>query len=244
MKTVSIVIPAYNEVEALPLLYERLTGVIDRIADYRFKVLLVDDGSTDGTRALIERIRGEDRRFSALHLSRNFGKEAAMLAGLDYAEGDAVILMDADLQDPPELIPQLLAAWEQGYDDVYARRRTRAGEGRLKKWSSTCYYRVLERLSSAPVQRDTGDFRLFDRRCVLALRKLREAGRCSKSLFGWIGYRKKEILFDREPRVAGRTKWNYGRLFQLAVDGITALSSNGWIFGVSSLTCRRPCTDR
>lgn len=224
MKHISIVIPMYNEAEGLPALRARLTGVMDGLSDYTFEVLLVDDGSRDVSAEAALQMRREDGRFHLLRLSRNFGKEAAVLAGLDYADGDAVVLMDADLQDPPELIGRMLALWEEGYDDVYARRRSREGESGLKKFTSRCYYRMLARLSRTEIQPDTGDFRLFDRRCVLALRRLREQGRCGKSLFSWIGYRKKEILFDRDPRCAGETKWNYARLFELALDGIIALS--------------------
>ena len=132
-----------------------------------------------------------------------------MIAGLDYATGDCVIIMDADLQDPPELIPQMVELWEQGYDDVYAQRRSRKGETWLKKFTSKMYYRVLQSLTNVEIQKDTGDFRLLDKRCVNALRKMRESQRCSKSMFSWIGYNKKAILYDRNPRIAGKTKWNY-----------------------------------
>ena len=149
-----------------------------------------------------------------------------MIAGLDYATGDAVIFMDADLQDPPELIPEMIKYWEEGYDDVYAQRRTRAGETFLKKFTSKMYYKVLQALTSVPIQKDTGDFRLLDRRCVNALRKLRETDRNSKSMFSWIGYKKKAVLYDRDPRVAGKTKWNYKKLVDLAIDGITSFTTS------------------
>ena len=161
-----------------------------------------------------------------LSFSRNFGKEIAMIAGLDYAKGDAVIFMDADLQDPPELIPKLVKYWEQGYDDVYARRRSRKGETWLKKWTSKMYYRVLQSLTNVEIQKDTGDFRLLDRRAVNALIKLREVSRNSKSMFSWIGYKKKEVLYDRDPRIAGSTKWNYKKLVNLAIDGITSFTTS------------------
>jgi len=149
-----------------------------------------------------------------------------MIAGLDYALGDAVIFIDADLQDPPELIPELIKWWEQGYDDVYAKRRSRKGETWLKKWTSTMYYKILQSLTSVEIQKDTGDFRLLDRRCVNALRLMRETGRNSKSMFSWIGYKKKEILYDRDPRIAGKTKWNYKKLIDLAIDGITSFTTS------------------
>ena len=145
---------------------------------------------------------------------------------MDYAKGDAVIFIDADLQDPPELIPELIKYWEEGYDDVYARRKSRQGETFFKKFTSKMYYKVLQKMSKVEIQIDTGDFRLLDRRCVNALKKLRESQRCSKSMFSWIGYKKKEVLYDRDPRVAGKTKWNYKRLVDLAIDGITSFTTS------------------
>ena len=226
MKKISIIIPAYNEEDSLPYLYERLTKLIDDIKNYEFEILFVNDGSKDKTLEIIKEYRKKDHRFAYVNLSRNFGKEIAMIAGLDYAKGDAVVFMDADLQDPPELLPELIKYWEEGYDDVYARRKTRDGETFLKKFTSKMYYRVLQKLTNIQIQKDTGDFRLLDRRCVNALKKLRESQRCSKSMFSWIGYKKKEVLFDREPRVAGKTKWNYKKLIDLAIDGITSFTTS------------------
>lgn len=226
MKTISIIIPAYNEEESLPILFSRVDALIDSITSYNFEVLFVDDGSKDKTSELIKEHRAKDKRYSYITFARNFGKETAMIAGLDYAVGDAVIFIDADLQDPPELIPELIHWWEEGYDDVYARRRSRTGETWFKKWTSTMYYRVLQSLTNVEIQKDTGDFRLLDKRCVNALRKMRETGRNSKSMFSWIGYKKKEVLFDREPRVAGKTKWNYKKLVDLAIDGITSFTTS------------------
>ena len=226
MKKISIIIPAYNEEDSLPYLYERLTKLIEDIKNYEFEILFVNDGSKDKTLEIIKEYRKKDNRFAYVNLSRNFGKEIAMIAGLDYAKGDAVVFMDADLQDPPELLPELIKYWEEGYDDVYARRKTRDGETFLKKFTSKMYYRVLQKLTNIQIQKDTGDFRLLDRRCVNALKKLRESQRCSKSMFSWIGYKKKEVLFDREPRVAGKTKWNYKKLIDLAIDGITSFTTS------------------
>lgn len=171
-------------------------------------------------------MREEDTRFNYVDFSRNFGKEIAMIAGLDYATGDCVIFMDADLQDPPELIPELVKYWEQGYDDVYAKRRSRKGETWLKKFTSKMYYKVLQKTTRIEIQKDTGDFRLLDRRCVNALKKLRESERNTKSMFSWIGYKKKEVLYDRDPRIAGTTKWNYIKLIDLAIDGITSFTTS------------------
>ena len=226
MKKISIIIPAYNEEESLPFLYERLERLMDSIKNYEFEILFINDGSKDNTLNLIKEYREKDSRISYVDFSRNFGKEIGMIAGLDYATGDAVIFMDADLQDPPELIPEMIKYWEEGYDDVYAQRRTRAGETFLKKFTSKMYYKVLQALTSVPIQKDTGDFRLLDRRCVNALRKLRETDRNSKSMFSWIGYKKKAVMYDRDPRVAGKTKWNYKKLVDLAIDGITSFTTS------------------
>lgn len=226
MKKVTIIIPAYNEEASLPFLYERIEKLINSIDNYEFEILFVNDGSKDKTIELIKEYRKKDSRISYVDFARNFGKETAMIAGLDYATGDCVIFMDADLQDPPELIPEMLKYWEKGYDDVYAQRRSRKGETWLKKFTSKMYYRVLQSLTNVEIQKDTGDFRLLDKRCVNALRKMRESQRCSKSMFSWIGYKKKAIVYDRDPRIAGKTKWNYGKLINLAIDGITSFTTS------------------
>ena len=226
MKKITIIIPAYNEEESLPHLYERLEKLMSSMEHYEFEILFVNDGSKDNTINLIKEYREKDNRISYVDFSRNFGKEIAMIAGLDYATGDCVIFMDADLQDPPELIPELVKYWEEGYDDVYAKRNSRKGETWLKKFTSKMYYRVLQHLTNVPIQQDTGDFRLLDRRCVNALRKMRESQRNSKSMFSWIGYKKKEVLYDRDPRIAGKTKWNYKKLVDLAIDGITSFTTS------------------
>ncbi len=226
MKKISIIIPAYNEEESLPILYERLSKLMDNMKEYNFEILFVNDGSKDKTIEIIKNMREKDNRICYVDFARNFGKEIAMIAGLDYATGDCVIFMDADLQDPPELVPELVKYWEQGYDDVYAKRRSRKGETWLKKFTSKMYYKVLQHVTKVEIQEDTGDFRLLDRRCVNALKKLRESQRNTKSMFSWIGYNKKEVLYDRDPRVAGSTKWNYVKLMDLAIDGITSLTTS------------------
>ena len=224
MKLITILIPCFNEENSLDLLYERLRNMTSQLSRYRFQILLVNDGSKDNTLAKMHELHRKDSTVSYLSLSRNFGKENAMLAGLDFAEGDAVILLDADLQDPPELIPQMIDEWEKGYDDVYARRRSRAGETWFKKASAHWYYRILQKFADIDIPSDVGDFRLLDRQAVDALCSLRERQRYTKGLFSWIGYNKKELLFDREPRAAGNSKMNFLKLFGLAVDGITSFS--------------------
>ena len=226
MKKISIIVPAYNEEESLPYLFDRLDNLMNSNKEYEFEVLFVNDGSKDKTLELIKEYRAKDQRYCYVDFSRNFGKEIAMIAGLDYAKGDCVIFIDADLQDPPELIPELIKYWEDGYDDVYARRRSREGETFFKKFTSKMYYKILQKMTNVEIQRDTGDFRLLDRRCVNALRKLRESQRNTKSMFSWIGYKKKEVLYDRDARVAGKTKWNYMKLIDLAIDGITSFTTS------------------
>ena len=225
-KKISIIIPTYNEEESLPFLYEKLNNIMDQMRHYDFEILFVNDGSKDNSLALIKSFRQADERYNYLDFSRNFGQEIAMAAGLDYMSGDCAIFMDADLQDPPELIPKIVKYWEEGYDDVYARRRKRTGEGILKKFTSKMYYLVLQKMTNVEIQKDTGNYRLIDKRCVNALRQMRESERCLKSMFSWIGYHKKEVLFDRPPRVAGKTKWNYIKLIDLAISGITSFTTS------------------
>ena len=224
-KLVSILVPAYNEEEVLYMLYERLSKLMNSMEQYDFEILLVNDGSKDKTFSIMKELRQNDKRICYLNLSRNFGKETAMIAGLDYIKGDCVIIIDADLQDPPELIPDMLKFWEEGYDDVYAKRKSRKGETWLKKITSKMYYRTLQSVTKIEIQKDTGDFRLLDRRCVEALKQLRESERYTKGLYSWIGYKKREILYDRDPRAAGKTKWNYGKLINLSIDGLTSFTT-------------------
>lgn len=226
MKKISIIIPAYNEEEALPALMERITKFADDTKDYDFEFLFVNDGSKDRTIELIKEYREKDKRVCYVDFARNFGKETAMKAGIDYATGDAVVFLDADLQDPPEVITEMIKYWEDGYDDVYAQRNSRKGETWMKKFTSKMYYKVLQDLTNVPIQKDTGDFRLLDRRCVNALKVMKESQRNSKSMFSWIGYKKKAIFYDRDPRVAGKTKWNYSKLINLAIDGITSFTTS------------------
>lgn len=226
MKKISIIIPAYNEEEALPALMERITKFADDTKDYDFEFLFVNDGSKDRTIELIKEYREKDKRVCYVDFARNFGKETAMKAGIDYATGDAVVFLDADLQDPPEIITEMIKYWEEGYDDVYAQRKSRKGETWMKKFTSKMYYKVLQDLTNVPIQKDTGDFRLLDRRCVNALKVMNESQRNSKSMFSWIGYKKKAIFYDRDPRIAGKTKWNYSKLINLAIDGITSFTTS------------------
>lgn len=225
MKTslLSILIPTYNEEECIFLLYNRLVKVLNEVP-CSVEILFVNDGSTDNTLSCILELKQHDDRIAYLDLSRNFGKEIAMCAGIDYINGDALIIMDADLQDPPELIPLMLTEIENGYDDVYACRRSRNGEPKMKQWTSKHYFKLLKLLSSITIQEDTGDFRMLSKRAIDALRKLNERERNMKGLFSFIGYKKKCVYFDREIRLAGKSKWNYLQLTELAIKGLTSFS--------------------
>lgn len=223
-KKVTLLIPAHNEEASLEALYKAVREMIEGEPGYEWEMLLVDDGSKDRTLEMLRQMRAADKRVSYISLSRNFGKENAMLAGLDYARGDCVVIMDADLQDPPSLVPQMLACWEEGYDDVYARRASRGKESFVRKQFSLLFYKILARSTRFEMLQNVGDFRLLDRRCVNALRKLRESERYTKGLFCWIGYKKKEIVFDRGDRVAGSSNWSFFSLLNLAIEGITSFT--------------------
>jgi glycosyltransferase involved in cell wall biosynthesis len=225
VKKISILIPAYNEQEVLEPLYQRLGKLANDNKSYNFEFLFVNDGSRDKTLDIIKDFAEKDDRISYVNLSRNFGKEIAMIAGLDHVTGDATVIIDADLQDPPELIPKMIAYWEEGYDDVYAKRNSRKGETLIKKTTSKIYYKILQRATNITIQQDTGDFRLLDRRCVEALTRIRESQRYTKGMFSWIGFKKKEITYDRDPRAAGETKWNYPKLINFAIDGLTSFTT-------------------
>lgn len=219
----SIVVPVYNEQEVLPEFHRRLSAALTSL-DVSSEVIYVNDGSADLTINYLRVLRDRDARVGVLDLSRNFGKEIAMTAGLDHAVGEAVIIIDADLQDPPELIPRFLEEWRQGYEIVYAKRSVRAGESSLKKSSAYLFYRIIQWVSRVSIPEDTGDFRLLSRRAVNALMKLREQHRFMKGLFSWIGFRQKAIIYQRDPRYAGKTKWNYWKLWNFAIEGITSFT--------------------
>ena len=220
----SVVVPVYNEESGLEAFHARLSAALDSGKLPGAEIIYVNDGSMDGSLGAVERIRQGDPRVAVLDLSRNFGKEIAMSAGLDHARGDAVVIIDADLQDPPELIPELVAPWLEGYDVVYARRSAREGETALKKATAFLFYRLMNRLAGFDIPRDTGDFRLLSRRALDALKGLREQHRFMKGLFAWIGFPHKEVLYRRQPRHAGKTKWNYWRLWNFALEGITSFT--------------------
>lgn len=224
-KKVTLLIPCFNEEASLPLLYEALKDLMNKVTDYEWEVLFINDGSRDGTLQSIRTLRAHDSRICYVSLSRNFGKEAAMLAGFDYATGDCVVIMDADLQHPPMLVLEMLKWWEQGFDDVYAKRNSRGRESWFRQKASKTFYALLQKCSRINVLQNVGDFRLLDRKCIETLKQLRETERYTKGLYCWIGFNKKEIVFEQGDRMAGQSAWNFWRLFGLAMEGITSYTT-------------------
>jgi glycosyltransferase involved in cell wall biosynthesis len=219
----SVVIPFFNEQSALPRLHQRLLRATAEVSD-DVEIVYVDDGSTDGSWAVLQQIRARNNQVTAIRFSRNFGKEQAITAGLQFARGQAVIVMDADLQHPPEMIPAMMAVWREGVDIVNMRRRSRSEESWLKRHATHHFYLAINWLSDIPIPENVGDFRLFSRRAVDALNQLPERNRFMKGLFAWIGYSQRTLDYDCDERVAGRSKWRFRQLWRLAMEGITAFS--------------------
>lgn len=224
MKTVTILLPAYNESESLPELKSCMDTVVKSNPSYEWEFLLINDGSTDQTLQIMQQLSLSDSHYHYIDLSRNYGKEIAIMAGMDYAKGDAVIIMDADMQHPVDVIPEMLKYWEEGFDDVYAQRQS-SDESWMKRNTSKAYYKILQKATNIPIQKDTGDFRLLDRKCIEALKTMRETDRNNKGMFSWIGFRKKGIYYQQQERHHGRTKWNYYKLLNLALSGITSFTT-------------------
>lgn len=221
-KTITILLPAYNEEACFDHLQECMNQVLEDNPAYEWEFLLVNDGSTDSTLDKMIALHHKDpKHWSYIDLSRNYGKEVAMMAGFDYAKGDAVIIMDADMQHPVSAIPEMLQGWEDGYDDVYAQRRS-SRESWFKKKTSQWYYAMLQSLTRVPIQKNTGDFRLLDRTCIEALRQMRESERNTKGLYSWIGFKKKGIYYDQLERQQGASKWRFSQLVNLAINGMTS----------------------
>ena len=221
--SLSVVVPVYNEEAVLPEFHRRLSAVLERL-DCAAEVVYANDGSRDRTRDLLQDLHRADPRVAVVDLSRNFGKEIAMSAGLDHAQGDAVVVIDADLQDPPELIPDMLRAWREGSDVVLMRRRSRAEESWFRRTIARVFYRTIDRMSATDIPPDVGDFRLMSRRTVEAVRRFPERSRFMKGLFAWVGFDSVIIDYDRDGRHSGRTKWNYWKLWNFALEGITSFS--------------------
>lgn len=225
MKKVSILIPCYNEEKSLPALYDALFALMTQNDHYEWEVLMVNDGSRDHTIDIIKELREKDNRICYIDLSRNFGKENAMLAGFDYATGDCLVIMDADLQHPPHVIPTMLEKWEQGFDDVYGQRLTRGKESRIRKHFSMGYYSLLQKTTKVEILPNVGDFRLLDRKCINELKRLRETQRYTKGMYCWIGFKKTSVPFETADRIAGESSWSFKSLVGLAIEGITSFTT-------------------
>jgi dolichol-phosphate mannosyltransferase len=219
----SLVLPCYNEQEVLPELRRRLQDLVSKYS-FPIEVVLIDDGSKDNTWPMICQYSQEDGFIKAIRLARNFGHQTAITCGLDQTRGEVVVILDADLQDPPELIPEMLKEWSDGYDVVYGQRRKRSGESASKKFFAFAFYRIFERIAGLKVPRDTGDFRLMDRRAVDALQSLRERHRFVRGMVSWIGYHQKAVQYDRPERFAGVTKYPFRKSLFLAIDAITSFT--------------------
>ncbi|MBR8830317.1 MAG: putative glycosyltransferase [Chroococcopsis gigantea SAG 12.99] len=219
----SIVVPIYNEEENLDYLFQRLFKVLDNLHT-TYEIICINDGSKDKSLDFLIQYSKDYPVIKVINLSRNFGKDIALSAGIDLANGNAVIPIDADLQDPPELIGEMVDLWKQGYDVVYASRRIRQGETWFKKFTAEGFYKVINGLSKISIPHNTGDFRLIDRCVVEAIKRMPEKQRFMKGLFAWVGFKQTAIYFDREPRYQGQTKWNYWKLWNFALDGITSFS--------------------
>ncbi len=221
--TYSLVIPIYNEEAVLPLLVRRIGGLLDRL-DGAAEAVFVDDGSRDTSAIFLRAMSERDRRFRLIELSRNFGHQIAITAGMDAAAGDAVIVMDADLQDPPEVVLDLVAKWKEGYEIVYARRVRRDGETLFKRLTANLYYRLLRSMTSVDIPRDVGDFRLIGRKALSTFKSMPERDRFVRGMFGWMGFRQAEVPFERPARAAGETKYPFWKMLRLAVHGIVSFS--------------------
>ena len=220
---ISVVVPAWNEAEVLPEFYRRAAQVMESLGE-PWEIIFVNDGSTDGTRQVLQELHARDARAKAISFSKNFSHMMAITAGLDHAAGDAVVVIDSDLQDPPELIPELVARWREGYQVVYAQRADREGESWFKKVTATFFYRMLRRITNVDIPVDTGEFRLLDRRAADALRAVREQHRYMRGLSAWIGFRSIGVPYQRAARFAGETKYPFRKMLRLALDGITNFS--------------------
>lgn len=225
--SISIIVPVFNEEQTVPVFLDRVLPMLDgvcrdQLAGGTFEIIFIDDGSTDRTVDRILEASAARKEIKLVRFSRNFGKEAALAAGLHYASGDAAVPMDVDLQDPPDVVPVMVAEWLRGAEVVNAIRRRRDGDTAFKRWSARSFYKLYNAIADLPIKSDVGDFRLLDRAVVDALNRLSEGSRFTKALYSWVGYRNADIEYDRAERSGGDTKWHFGKLFRFAVDGIIA----------------------
>ena len=225
MKKVSVIIPVYYEEEVVDECYNKILNVLKKISDYEYEIIFVNDGSKDKTLEILETIAKEDKDVKIISFSRNFGHQCAVTAGLQYATGDAIVIIDADLQDPPELIPDMLKMWENGNDVIYGKRKVREGESKFKLLTAKMFYNTLNKLSDVEIPKDTGDFRLVDRKVVDVINSLPEHNKFLRGLFSWVGFEQKEFEYERKKRFAGKTKYPLKKMFKLALDGIISFST-------------------
>jgi len=236
MKTITILLPAYNEEDSFGEIRQAMNQVLTDNPNYQWQFLIINDGSTDHTLEKAICLCNEDSHYHYLDLSRNYGKEIAIMAGIDHTQTDALIIMDADMQHPVSVIPEMIRYWEEGFDDVYA-QRSASEESWLKRITSKAYYNILQCSTSIAIQKDTGDFRLLDRKCIEALKNMRETDRNNKGMFSWIGFKKKGIVYQQKKRMHGKTKWNFYTLLNLALNGITSFTTTplrlASVFGIA-----------
>ncbi len=241
MKKISVVVPMYFEEEVANECYIRTKNVLEKISKYEYEIIFVNDGSQDRTMHILENISSDDKNVKVISFSRNFGHQAAVTAGLKYTTGDAVIIMDADLQDPPELIEEMIKLWENGNDVIYAKRKSREGETKFKLLTAKMFYKILDKLSDTKIPQNTGDFRLADRKVIDIINSLPEHNKFLRGLFSWVGFKQTPIEYERKKRIAGKTKYSLGKMIKLASNGITSFSTKplkilGVLGGISVLT--------
>lgn len=225
MKKISVIIPMYYEEEVAEECYKRMTFVLQNIENYDYEIICINDGSRDKTLSILENLAIRDKRLKVLSFSRNFGHQCAVTAGLKYVTGDAIVIIDADLQDPPELIPEMLKLWEAGNDVIYGKRKTRDGESVFKLFTAKIFYKTLNALSDVEIPKDTGDFRLVDRKVVDTINSLPEHNKFLRGLFSWVGYKQIPFQYERKERFAGKTKYPLKKMLKLASDGIISFST-------------------
>lgn len=225
MKKISVVIPMYNEEEVVKTSYLRIQKVLENLEAYDYEMLFIDDGSKDKTLSILQELAEENKKVKVISFARNFGHQAAVTAGIQFVTGDAIVIIDADLQDPPELLPEMIALWEKGNEVIYGQRKSRKGESAFKLLTAKMFYTTLNALSDVEIPKDTGDFRLVDRKVIDVINRLPEHNKFLRGLFSWVGFRQKSYMYERQERYAGKTKYPFKKMWKLASDGIISFST-------------------